>query len=490
MKTAYLYANPVVNRDAAVYIAAAQKFSAGQYSEMLQHYPMPVYPVLLALVHALVPDWILAGRLLSTIPLVLCILPLYLLSARLFGRSSAIAAAMLFAVLPVFNEAATEIIRDPLFLFLSLLSLALVAESIYRNYLLVFAAGMACAVFGALVRIEGIALLVLLPALYLWHVQPQLNKRSLLRIIMFFLSPFVLLGLVLWGFAELGLESMSRIPEAFIWIRGLLTFNLFDNYQALQETLKAFEQQTPGAGFRNNLIETARHYAPIVYILGLAEILVKGIFPTSLIALWGLRYRHRGAQHIANSTSTALLSWPWGMFVILNLLFCLAYNFTTTRYMWIPIVLTLPTVGLGICILWQRFHKRLAPVVFLTIMFFVAPALKSVSDVPESDTVIKEAGQWILRNDPEQKHNVLFNDRRLALYTDRLDSKNFINVSETPNSEELQRFPGDNFAVVIKHNVLRDMPPPGFVELARFSNESDAVVIIRRQSTPGQDADR
>lgn len=484
LKMAYVYANPVVNRDAAVYIAAAQKFSAGEYAEMLQHYPMPVYPVLLALVHALIPDWILAGRLLSAIPLLLCIFPLYLLSARLFGRSSAVAAAMLFAVLPVFNEAATEIIRDPLFLLATLGSLALLAEYCCRKSTILFAAAMTCAVLSSLLRIEGVIMLVLLPALYLWHVRDQLNRRSLWRMVFVMLMPFALLGIVLGSFAQLGMESWSRVPEVLAWIHGVFTLNIFDTYQELQELLRGFEQQTPGANLRNNLIETARHYVPLLYVIGLVEILVKEVFPLSLLALWAV-YKNRRCsnEQIAapgNRVSTAIVLWPWIIFVLLNLLFCLVYNFTTTRYMWVPIVMTLPATGYGIE-LWRQGMAARSPIfIALIAVFFLAPAFKSIADIPVRNPTVSQAGAWLQSYDPQGQKKALFNDRSISIYANRIYAPTQDNAFDFISRNQNWMPQVDIFVLSLNKDDIDCLPLPGFKEQARFTSGPEQIIFLER----------
>ncbi len=471
----------VVNRDAAVYIAAAQKFSCGMFAEGIQHYPMPLYPLLLAALHLIVPDWVLAGRLLSLLPLVLCLIPLYFLTLRLFDQHSARATALLFAVLPVFNTSVVGVVRDPLFLLLALGTLASVAQYNYHSSHRVLICAVALAVLATLIRIEGVILLALVPALFVWEKRRNFNMRLLVQALCTFLSAFLVLGLAIWGFSFFGIVNQSRMPEVLVWGKGLITLDIFSDYRSLMAELKQLQQQLPAANLRNNIVESARHYAPIVYALGLTEILIKEVFPTSLLALWGLRRCPRLEKISPTRVSKVVVLWPWCAFIVLNLLFSVIYNFSTTRYMWMPIALTLPFVGLGIS-LWWRMLKPGALLAWLLMgVFFGAPALKSVADMPEKRTSIIEAGKWLLHHDAEQHYKVLFNDRRLALYAGRADTPHYADISGTTDAQEFLNYAVDGFMLLVEPSELKLLPPPGFIEIVRFTDEVATVVVLYRE---------
>ena len=57
--------NADLNFDGEIYISAARKYAAGMYREGLAIYPMPLYPYLISLMHKIIPNWVLAGRLIS-----------------------------------------------------------------------------------------------------------------------------------------------------------------------------------------------------------------------------------------------------------------------------------------------------------------------------------------------------------------------------------------------------------------------------------------
>ncbi len=481
IKLALLSAASVANRDAMVYIAAAQKFSCGMFAEGIQHYPMPFYPLLLATLHLIVPDWILAGRLLSLIPLVLCLVPVYFLTLRVFDQGSAKVAILLFAVLPTFNTPATGIVRDPLFLLCALGTLAFIAQHNYHPTYKVLAGAVVLAVLATLLRIEGVVLLALVPALYLWNKREDFSVRLLMQALGAFLFALLLLGITVWGFSVFGIAGHSRLPEVLKWFTGLITLDILSGYQSLMAELKQLQQQLPAAGLRNNILQTARHYAPIVYFLGLVEIFIKGVFPTSLLALWGLKFNSKIEGVSDSRVSKAVIIWPWCIFMVLNLLFCMVHNFTTTRYMRVPIVLALPFIAHGIILWWHKLKYRRVLAWLLMGIFFITPAYKTLGYASKDtqDICIRAAGEWVQQYDPHGQSRIVFNDSRLMLYADRMDEyfcpDPGVNLKVKVDCAE-----NVDMAVMLVDEVKEYEYPEGFAELARFESGDKIVVAWGR----------
>jgi len=84
--------------DGVVYITAAQKLAGGAFKEALAIYGMPLYPLLIALTHYFIPDWIAAALIISIISSVLTIIPLYLLTKEMFYQQAALWACAAFAL--------------------------------------------------------------------------------------------------------------------------------------------------------------------------------------------------------------------------------------------------------------------------------------------------------------------------------------------------------------------------------------------------------
>lgn len=470
-----LYA-PVVNPDATTYIAAAQKHSEGLFAEGIHHYRMPFYPLLLAVVHFVVPDWILAGQLLSALPLVLSLIPLYILTLRLFDKKSALAASLLFTVLPVFNEASVEIMRDPLFLLFTLSSLAFLAQNQYKYSTVTLIGAICFSVLATLVRIEGVLLLIIVPTLFFWQNRYKFSIKRTAKALAIALLSLSSLWIVLWAFSLLGISSQSRLPEVIAWVKNIATFDLFNSYHSLMMRLEEFQQQLPNSNLRNNILETTRHYAPLIYFIGLVEILVKEIWPLSVIALWALRYR---TQPLLKSPRIIVL-WTLSAFLLLDLMFCLSRNFITTRYVWIPIVLLVPLIGHGITLLWHRMAYSKVAIMGLVVLFFMVPIGKTLAGLDSDRPSVRQAAKWLKREDPKKQLNVFFNDRRLPLYTDRIYAPRHDNAFSIIKKNKNWRPKVDLFILDMGDEDLKSLPLHGFSELKRFEDSRTTVLVLER----------
>ncbi|MCD6527973.1 MAG: glycosyltransferase family 39 protein [Desulfuromonas sp.] len=479
LKLAFLLQGAIVNPDAATYIAAAEKYSQGLFNEGLCYYRMPFYPLLLAGIHAVVPDWIAAGRALTVVPLWLTLFPLYGLTRRLFSHQSALWTALLFAVLPTFNASCADIKRDPLFLLFSvtaLLFLVLFFQQHRKRQIVWFSLFAVCA---TLTRIEGVLLPVIALVAVPFCSQRHGKKKMLVTAGIGLVVVPLIMALVLWGFEKMGLRTTSRLTEVTSWGKNLMNLKLFAGYQRLMEALKTFQHTLPRADLHNNLIEVTRHYAPLIYLIGLTEMVVKGIFPTSLLGLWGQRWRNREEM----IPERRLLGLMWLGFILLNVLFNLTRNFTTERYLWIPMVLTLPWVGEGVRLWWQRYETRKLVALLIVGILCLAPLSKSVVAATRfQDQTVVEAGRWLKQYDPQQQLGVYYNDRRLPLYAERISD-----VTKVGSLNSLRRSAKRNrkvelVALYLSRKKNEDSTIPGFETVKEFCGKKKIVIILKRRA--------
>ena len=102
-----------LNYDGEVYISAASKYAVGMVTEGLAIYPMPLYPYLISLMHRIIPDWVLAGRLISYFFITLSVIPLYRLSMDLFNHQAAFWSCLAFILLPETLLHSNSVLREP-----------------------------------------------------------------------------------------------------------------------------------------------------------------------------------------------------------------------------------------------------------------------------------------------------------------------------------------------------------------------------------------
>ncbi|WP_316346942.1 glycosyltransferase family 39 protein [Desulfuromonas acetoxidans] len=482
LKLLFLWQAEVVNPDSATYIAAAQKHAQGLYSEGLRYYQMPFYPLVLAGVHAVVPNWIYAGQLLTVVPLVLCLWPLYELTRRVFDQQVAVATSLLFAVLPAFNTTATSIKRDPLFMLFSLVAVLFMIIAYQDDRLRWWLWFSLFSVFSILTRVEG----VMIPAIavvfvpFFRPVGYSDRKTSLWRFfIMVGLVPLFLV-VVMTGLKLAGIDTLSRLNEVAIWGRHLVSQRFFLEYQELMEKLKVFQETLPHADLHNNLIETVRHYAPLIYLLGLMEMLGKIIFPTSLLALWAKRWSTMKTETRGRWLLVAVCLAT----ILLNLVFSVKRNFTTERYLWLAGVCLLPWVGSGIMTCWQRYQAKRMVLLLVFLLFIGAPLAKTLSVAAEKqDHSVVEAGRWLQRYDRDEKMVILYNDRRLPLYANRAEDVRWIRNLAWLKRHARKKKDVTLVALYVSNKKNEDTAIDGFEPLKIFAGHKKTVLLLQRKGS-------
>lgn len=151
-----------ISSDGPEYVKVASAYAAGDYAAALAHQYHPLYPVLVALVHAGIGDWEWAGMLVSAVLGGLAVLPLYGTVRRAFGENSAQAAALFYGLHPSCVHLSAEVLTVGSFLFWVLASIDLADRAARGGPPWQTALAGVCAGCGFLTRPDG---LVLFPAI-------------------------------------------------------------------------------------------------------------------------------------------------------------------------------------------------------------------------------------------------------------------------------------------------------------------------------------
>jgi 4-amino-4-deoxy-L-arabinose transferase-like glycosyltransferase len=161
IKILFAVVDPVINVDGVLYIAAAKQISARDFRAALEIYSMPFYPLLIALMQDLVYDWVWAARLISLVSMVFAIFPLYLITKELFSQRVALWSCLIFALAPLPNEWAMDVIRDPAFLFCLAWAVYFALRVITRKKIIYCFPAALFAWAALLLRIEGVVFFIL-----------------------------------------------------------------------------------------------------------------------------------------------------------------------------------------------------------------------------------------------------------------------------------------------------------------------------------------
>jgi hypothetical protein len=122
----------IINPDGALYIHQARALYYGLWHAIntcgIQH--LTIYQILIAATYGVSGDWVISARFISVLFGTLTLIPLYLLSRRLFETSTSALITLIFAVSPVFVSSSVDIIRDPAYWFFTVFGFYFFARQI------------------------------------------------------------------------------------------------------------------------------------------------------------------------------------------------------------------------------------------------------------------------------------------------------------------------------------------------------------------------
>jgi hypothetical protein len=151
-----------ISGDGPAYIGMAREFAAGDWRTPLGAVFSPLYPLLLAGMHLVVPDWEIAGNLVSALAGTGAIASVYLLMGEIFASPPiALGAAALVAIHPDLAALSASVRTEAGYIFLTTLAVWLILKATRENSLVLALLAGAIVGFGYLYRTEAIALVVL-----------------------------------------------------------------------------------------------------------------------------------------------------------------------------------------------------------------------------------------------------------------------------------------------------------------------------------------
>jgi hypothetical protein len=172
----------IVCPDGVLYIRLARALSEGDLEGGLDKMHLNTFPALLVGLHRLGLDWSVAGKVWGVVISSLVVLPLYGWVRRQFDDRVALVACLLCAVHCGLIEWSPELIRDPTFWFLFVLSIYLLWRAVTEVSLGLFVAAGAAVTLASLTRVEGLFLFI---PLLLWSAsRGRALRRARLRLLL------------------------------------------------------------------------------------------------------------------------------------------------------------------------------------------------------------------------------------------------------------------------------------------------------------------
>ncbi len=398
------------NTDGILYVRAAQEWAAGHFRQAIKIYPMPAYPALIALVHGIVPDWVLAGRILSCLFLTLCLVPLYRITERWFGPASAFWAGLAFTIQPFGNEMSTLVYRGAPYLFFFGTAVWMFLNVLDDPSIKKTAAAFGLSLLPMLFRIEGAFLVPLFPAtlllLGLWNRRFRGGVTAAAAVWILFLGG-ALWAAWFWAPPETMLfNRMAQLQEA---VRQFWHMEFLKQYMKIYNHLKAMEALSPLPTQNQNFGEIARHFLWLIYFIGLVQTIGRTLDPAFLLPLAvGVKKGEKRPSQLF--VLAALVVYMMILYVQL-----IQHDFTGRRFVWACTFLLYPWVGRGLALIWDWTRlQRWKPVLASGfVLCFIGVPLSHFSGVFEKpDRVAMEAGRW-LASTPCKDLFVLGNDYRI-----------------------------------------------------------------------------
>ncbi len=487
IKCVLIFQTEIINPDGVRYLNAAHELFQGNISQAFAHDRNLVFAFLLGLFNLVVPDGFLAGKIMSSLLLLLSTVPLYFIARELFGKAAALGAGLAFTLFPTINSLSATIVREPPFVFFLLLSVWFVLSGMKKeNWRFFVSAGVFALIAGAF-RLEA---LLLFPVIVFYFAvlafKCDQQRRFYCKSISALTSPplFVLSAVLFVYMFNVGLSE--RFDELYLRFRAhYVKDGLFSRYQTLYEYLKVSERRVPGGVNPQDFFEIARHNLYLVYLIGLFESLVRSITPIFLLPLFcGLNLKS-----FLNRKTALLLCVVVG-YLFLGYFVLLTRNCLSDRYLFSAVVLLVPVVGHGLQRIYDhiftfRYPRAVLPLAFICIFL---PVVITLVGATEEKNEIKVAGEWLKAKNTQSK--LMTNDERIPFYAG-LYRSNYITKRFLPGqgiAYEKAADKGGIKVVVLRSSKKNFHGDTGFVnfELVKEFGEDKSVIRIYEKSESKQ----
>jgi hypothetical protein len=485
--------NADLNYDGEIYIAAAMKFADGMFREGLSIYPMPAYPFLIALIHTMLPDWVLAGRLISLISMTLLVIPLYLLAKGLFSRRAAFWSCIVFILLPESLAHSNSVLRDPSFFLFFTLATYFAQEAMQSNQ---FKHMLFCSIFGVLstfFRVEG---LLLFPVFFCFLigaavVNTRESKRYIILAFSWGVMCVILVAASLVTVMISGVEILNRYVELIFYYQRFIDLNFLESYHRIADQLQQISDSSAHRGIGQHVAETAKTFLPLLYMLSILQLLSATMLVPNLIPL-GLGL----AQTDYNIRQLLVLALTAGI-LLLAYAFFIRTEIMLKRYILMPSILLCPWIGFGIDKILNIVQKMPSPwsgTACIVLVVFLFPVTEFDKYFLNKDDLATRAGAWISRSPEFSNLKVVYNDQIVKFYADtgkgrKSNTNSLLHLDPTDTDfSKLFQFTMANKvdAIVIRGRGAGKAFSgefPGYREIMKFSGGQKFVKVFLSENT-------
>lgn len=404
-----IHSDPVINIDGIRYLAAAEEFALGNFGNAMEIYKWPFYSAIIGFVQWVSGvDITLAAHIVNTLFSVACVTS-FLACVHALGadRKTLIIAALIILLFPSLNKFRSFIIRDIGFVSVYLWALyfyisALKTPSIWR-----YLAAAGCMILATLFRIEGVAILLIMPLFLLYQKTNSKRWRCLWALLTGGAAVGLFAGLSVWLFGQTAVNLQRS---------GSLLDFFFDAMQHAAESLW-FKIHTIGTEVLTPLSE---QFAPLV--LTIAVLLIVAYEPLRRLAFIYAGLAWYAIKERLVLQDKALRKSFYMLFAIqlaLLAIFTAINMFLQSRHTLALVLTILLTTPFAINELTRRWKSRVGKrwVLPLIITALLALGLEGL-DLKTNKLAVINSGEWIKNNIPAN-YRIYSNNPLLLHYADR-----------------------------------------------------------------------
>ncbi len=409
----FVYIDPVVNNDGIRYIRAANKLLDAQWQEAITIHHWPFYSSLIALTSKLTGLQAEgSAHVLNATLYALCVAAFIIAVVELGGdRRTAFIATLVILLLPGLNKYRSFVIRDAGYLAFYMWSLIFLFRFWRTAEPRSLVAWFSCAFTAFLFRVEGLAFLLVVPALLLahrYHKEPIYVRLVVLVALVFVgVALFAVFSLWMLG-SELGMDKTTLFLSPLVSISQSLERVGVE----LWYKLNAIRQEFLG--------EFSDQYAYAVFVLTLFTIIVSEVVRKLVIVYAGL-FIHAVWKRLAFPNRALIRLWV--ALIAINILilcvFTLAKLFLPGRYTMGLVLTMMLAIPFSLTYLYSQWVDRKAvgtvlrwgfPVI---VILCVGVGIKGLDRYTDKQ-YLREAGQWIAAHTlPDDS---LYSNNRLLIY--------------------------------------------------------------------------
>lgn len=417
----------IINPDGVLYIHQARAIYYGLWDSLFtcsMSY-LSNYSILIIVAYKIFGDWVVAAKSVSLFFGTITLVPLYFLIKRFFDDKIALLATLIFALIPDFVARSTDVVRDPVFWFFSVLGLYLFVCQIEKRNYLYPVRNNAPSVKGEMIIKDNIALEGLKnPSKFSNRVYIFLSSLSFLmaswariEAILFILVSFIYILFVRQDrkIEKISIFAMPVVLILLFSVFGLMIFNMSVNdfhrgnaitakfsapmieYKNLRVSLTELMNQPIEENLKH-FLHKARHLVWLVALGTIVKYAVRAYFYPFffifIIGLGGIWGRIKGDRRILYLAFTAVSA------LILLYMHALQTWMMFNRFFAIFICPSFIFVGFGlekiIHFFRSRFHLKESVALSILCLLIVACSLPKNLKPREADKIVfKEIGELI-----------------------------------------------------------------------------------------------